>query len=101
ARECGFHSLQHTLPDDTTQADLVALVEELNADPAIHGILVQLPLPAHIDAGAIIQTINPAKDVDGFTFINAGKLATGEIDDAFVPCTPAGAMLLIARARGD
>ena len=101
AKECGFHSLQHTLPAETTQADLVALVEKLNADPTVHGILVQLPLPSHIDSGAIIQAIDPAKDVDGFTFINAGKLATGEIDDAFVPCTPAGAMLLIGRARGD
>lgn len=100
ASECGFHSLQHTLDAETSQADLVALVERLNADPAIHGILVQLPLPDHIDAGAIIQAIDPAKDVDGFTFINAGKLATGEIGDAFVPCTPAGAMLLIERARG-
>ena len=101
AGECGFHSVQHTLPAETTQADLVALVERLNADPAIHGILVQLPLPAHIDAVAIIQAIDPAKDVDGFTFINAGKLATGEAGSAFVPCTPAGAMLLIARVRGE
>lgn len=100
AKECGFHSVQHTLAEDTPQADLVALIEELNADPAIHGILVQLPLPAHIDAGAIIQTIEPDKDVDGFTFVNVGRLGTGEVDSAFVPCTPAGSMLLIERVRG-
>jgi methylenetetrahydrofolate dehydrogenase (NADP+)/methenyltetrahydrofolate cyclohydrolase len=100
AGECGFHSVQHTLGRDTGQAELVALVRRLNADPAIHGILVQLPLPDHIDAGAIIQAIDPAKDVDGFTFANAGKLATGAVDDAFVPCTPAGSMLLIERVRG-
>ena len=100
AKECGFHSVQHTLADDTSEADLVALVEKLNADPAIHGILVQLPLPGHIDAGRIIQTIAPDKDVDGFHFINVGKLGTGELDTAFVPCTPAGSMLLIERARG-
>lgn len=101
ARECGFHSVQHTLPAETSQADLLALVESLNADPSIHGILVQLPLPAHIDAGRVIQTIAPEKDVDGFHFVNVGKLGTGEIATAFVPCTPAGAMLLIRRVRGD
>jgi methylenetetrahydrofolate dehydrogenase (NADP+)/methenyltetrahydrofolate cyclohydrolase len=100
AKECGFHSVQHTLSGDTSEADLVALVENLNGDPAIHGILVQLPLPAHIDAGRIIQAIAPDKDVDGFHFINVGKLGTGELDTAFVPCTPAGSMLLIERARG-
>jgi methylenetetrahydrofolate dehydrogenase (NADP+)/methenyltetrahydrofolate cyclohydrolase len=100
AKECGFHSVQHTLADNTSEADLVALVEKLNVDPAIHGILVQLPLPGHIDAGRIIQTIAPDKDVDGFHFINVGKLGTGELDTAFVPCTPAGSMLLIERARG-
>jgi len=100
AKECGFHSVQHTLPAETPQADLVALIQSLNADPAIHGILVQLPLPDHIDAGAIIQTIAPEKDVDGFTFVNVGKLGTGEVGTAFVPCTPAGSMLLIERVRG-
>jgi methylenetetrahydrofolate dehydrogenase (NADP+)/methenyltetrahydrofolate cyclohydrolase len=78
----------------------VALVEALNADPDIHGILVQLPLPGHIDAGKIIQTIAPDKDVDGFHFINVGKLATGELDTALVPCTPFGSMLLIERKHG-
>ncbi|MGH6860596.1 MAG: bifunctional methylenetetrahydrofolate dehydrogenase/methenyltetrahydrofolate cyclohydrolase [Phyllobacterium sp.] len=100
ARECGFHSVQHTLPEETPQEELVALVERLNADPLIHGILVQLPLPPHIDAGRIIQTISPDKDVDGFNFINVGKLGTGEIGTAFVPCTPTGAMLLIDRVLG-
>jgi methylenetetrahydrofolate dehydrogenase (NADP+)/methenyltetrahydrofolate cyclohydrolase len=101
ARECGFHSVQHTLPVDTSQADLVALVESLNADPAIHGILVQLPLPVHIDSGEIIQTIDPDKDVDGFTFVNVGRLGTGETDSAFVPCTPSGAMIMIERVHGS
>lgn len=100
ARECGFHSVQHTLPADTDQASLVALIESLNADPAIHGILVQLPLPDHIDSGVIIQTISPEKDVDGFTFVNVGRLGTGEVDSAFVPCTPSGAMIMIERVRG-
>ncbi len=100
ARECGFHSVQHTLSADTSEEDLVALVDKLNADPLIHGILVQLPLPKHIDSGRIIQTISPDKDVDGFHFINVGKLGTGELDSAFVPCTPAGSMLLIDRILG-
>ena len=77
------------LPEDTPEADLLALIADLNADPAIHGILVQLPLPGHIDAGKVIQAIDPDKDVDGFHFINVGRLATGEMDQAFVPCTPA------------
>jgi methylenetetrahydrofolate dehydrogenase (NADP+)/methenyltetrahydrofolate cyclohydrolase len=100
AKECGFHSVQHTLPAETGEAELVELIETLNADPAIHGILVQLPLPAHIDSGRIIQTISPDKDVDGFHFVNVGKLGTGELETAFVPCTPAGSMLLIERVRG-
>ena len=100
AKECGFHSLQHTLPADTSEAELLRIIGELNADPAINGILVQLPLPAHIDSGRVIQTIAPEKDVDGFHFINVGKLGTGELDTAFVPCTPAGSMLLIERVRG-
>ncbi|THF58970.1 bifunctional methylenetetrahydrofolate dehydrogenase/methenyltetrahydrofolate cyclohydrolase FolD [Ollibium composti] len=100
AKECGFHSVQHTLPAQTTQADLLKLIGTLNADPAIHGILVQLPLPAQIDAGTVIQAIAPEKDVDGFHFVNVGKLGTGELDTAFVPCTPAGSMLLIERVRG-
>lgn len=100
ASECGFHSVQHTLPADTAGDALLELVERLNADPAIHGILVQLPLPDHIDAGAVIQAISPDKDVDGFTFVNVGRLGTGELGRAFVPCTPAGSMLLIERVHG-
>jgi methylenetetrahydrofolate dehydrogenase (NADP+)/methenyltetrahydrofolate cyclohydrolase len=100
AKECGFLSLQHTLPADTSEQALLKLIGNLNSDPAIHGILVQLPLPAHIDAGKVIQAIAPAKDVDGFHFINVGKLGTGETETAFVPCTPAGSMLLIERVRG-
>jgi methylenetetrahydrofolate dehydrogenase (NADP+)/methenyltetrahydrofolate cyclohydrolase len=100
AKECGFHSVQHTLPAETTEAELLRIVAELNADPAINGILVQLPLPKHIDSGRVIQAIAPEKDVDGFHFINVGKLGTGELDTAFVPCTPAGSMLLIERVRG-
>jgi methylenetetrahydrofolate dehydrogenase (NADP+) / methenyltetrahydrofolate cyclohydrolase len=100
AKECGFKSVQHTLPDDTSEADLLKLIGELNADASIDGILVQLPLPGHIDSGKVIQTIAPEKDVDGFHFINVGKLGTGELETAFVPCTPAGSMLLIERVRG-
>jgi methylenetetrahydrofolate dehydrogenase (NADP+)/methenyltetrahydrofolate cyclohydrolase len=100
AKECGFHSVQHALPADTAEADLLALIADLNADPAIHGLLVQLPLPAQIDSGRVIQTIAPEKDVDGFHFVNVGKLGTGEIATAFVPCTPAGSMLLVEKVRG-
>lgn len=100
AKECGFHSVQHTLPETTSQADLLQVVDDLNRDPAIHGILVQLPLPAHIDDNQVIQAISPQKDVDGFHVINAGKLSVGDTETAFVPCTPAGSMLLIERVRG-
>ncbi len=100
AKECGFHSVQHTLSAGTSQADLLTLIDSLNKDAAIHGILVQLPLPGHIDSGRIIQTISPDKDVDGFHFVNVGKLGTGELETAFVPCTPAGSMILIERVRG-
>jgi methylenetetrahydrofolate dehydrogenase (NADP+)/methenyltetrahydrofolate cyclohydrolase len=100
AKECGFHSVQHTLPAETSEQELLDIIGELNADPAINGILVQLPLPGHVDAGKIIQAIAPQKDVDGFHFINVGKLGTGELETAFVPCTPAGSMLLIERVRG-
>ncbi|MDR2309830.1 MAG: bifunctional methylenetetrahydrofolate dehydrogenase/methenyltetrahydrofolate cyclohydrolase FolD [Brucellaceae bacterium] len=100
ARECGFHSVQHTLTEDTSEADLLAVIDGLNNDPAIHGILVQLPLPKHIDEGRVIQTIAPDKDVDGFHYINVGKLGTGAVDSAFVPCTPAGSMIMIERQLG-
>ena len=100
AEECGFHSETYTMPADTSESDLLARVAELNADERIHGILVQLPLPDHIDEGKVIQNIAPEKDVDGFHFINVGKLGTGELGDAFVPCTPAGSMVLLRRALG-
>ncbi|MCF7643967.1 bifunctional methylenetetrahydrofolate dehydrogenase/methenyltetrahydrofolate cyclohydrolase FolD [Bacillus subtilis] len=100
ARECGFHSVQHTLTEDTSEADLLAVIDGLNNDPAIHGILVQLPLPKHVDEGRVIQTIAPDKDVDGFHYINVGKLGTGAVDSAFVPCTPAGSMIMIERQLG-
>jgi methylenetetrahydrofolate dehydrogenase (NADP+)/methenyltetrahydrofolate cyclohydrolase len=100
AKECHFHSVQHSLPETTSESDLLSLIGKLNADSAIHGILVQLPLPKHIDTGKVIQAIAPDKDVDGFHYINVGKLGAGEVDSAFVPCTPAGSMLLIERARG-
>src|SRR6187402_2638841 len=70
AKECGFHSVQHTLPAETTESDLLGIIASLNADAAIHGILVQLPLPKHIDSGRVIQAIAPEKDVDGFHFVN-------------------------------
>lgn len=100
ARACGFLSVEHALPDDTGQEALMGLIDELNGDPAIHGVLVQLPLPGHIDEGAVIQAIAPDKDVDGFHFTNVGKLGTGVTDSAFVPCTPAGSMLLIESVLG-
>jgi methylenetetrahydrofolate dehydrogenase (NADP+)/methenyltetrahydrofolate cyclohydrolase len=100
AEECGFKSITHRLEETTSEANLLALLEKLNTDASIHGILVQLPLPKHIEEGRIIQAIAPQKDVDGFHFINVGKLGTGETATAFVPCTPAGSMLLIEKALG-
>jgi methylenetetrahydrofolate dehydrogenase (NADP+)/methenyltetrahydrofolate cyclohydrolase len=101
ARECGFASVQHTLPAETRQAELLALVETLNADPAIHGILVQLPLPGHLDSDAVVQSIRPEKDVDGLHVVNAGKLATGDLNTGLVSCTPAGAMVLVRAVHGS
>jgi methylenetetrahydrofolate dehydrogenase (NADP+)/methenyltetrahydrofolate cyclohydrolase len=101
AETCGFYSVQHTLPVATTQADLIALVQALNADPAIHGILVQLPLPPQIDAQLVLETISPDKDVDGFHPVNAGLLAIGDRKRALVPCTPAGSMILLQAAAKE
>ena len=101
AKECGFKSIQHTLPVETTQDALADLVSSLNADPSIHGILVQLPLPKHLDSDAIIQSIRPEKDVDGLHVVNAGKLATGDLATGLISCTPAGAMLLVRRIHGE
>ncbi|HEV7307472.1 bifunctional methylenetetrahydrofolate dehydrogenase/methenyltetrahydrofolate cyclohydrolase FolD [Ensifer sp.] len=101
AKECGFLSIQHTLPETTTQEELAALVAELNADPSIHGILVQLPLPKHLNSDPIIQSILPEKDVDGLHVVNAGKLATGDLEGGLVSCTPAGAMVFVRQTHGD
>ena len=101
AKECGFKSIQHTLPAETTQDALAGLVASLNEDPSIHGILVQLPLPKHLDSDAIIQSIRPDKDVDGLHVVNAGKLATGDLATGLISCTPAGAMLLVRRIHGE
>ena len=95
AEACGFHSEQHTLASDANQDEVLKLIADLNDDDAIHGILVQLPLPSHLDEHAITQSILPSKDVDGFHYINIGKLTAGDTADAFVPCTPAGCMLMI------
>lgn len=99
AGEIGFHSVQHTLPTDTEEGVLLRLVDELNRDPAIHGILVQFPLPRHIDKTRVIEAIAPAKDADGLHPINVGRLASG-IAGAMVPCTPAGCVVLARKAVG-
>ncbi len=104
AEACGIRSIDHRLAADTTEADLLALVEQLNQDPAIHGILVQLPLPPQIDPARVINAIAPDKDVDGFHVINAGRLATGQRtgpEAATVPCTPLGALMLLRDRLGD
>ncbi|USA63002.1 bifunctional methylenetetrahydrofolate dehydrogenase/methenyltetrahydrofolate cyclohydrolase FolD (plasmid) [Qipengyuania citrea] len=94
-----MESFEHRLPADTSNADLLALVERLNTDSAVDGILVQLPLPGHLDEQAVIAAISPDKDVDGFHVINAGRLAVGQT--GFVPCTPLGCMMLLADRLGD
>ncbi|MCB1209423.1 MAG: bifunctional 5,10-methylene-tetrahydrofolate dehydrogenase/5,10-methylene-tetrahydrofolate cyclohydrolase, partial [Verrucomicrobiales bacterium] len=96
-RDLGLHSVKHELPATTTQEELLAVVRELNADPAIHGILVQSPPPAHIDEAAVVRAIDPAKDVDGFHPINVAKLAL-EDPTGFVPCTPLGCQRLLIEA---
>ena len=101
AEECGFHSEQHTLPAETSEADLLALIARLNADPAIHGILVQLPLPDQIDEQKVLLAVDPDKDVDGFHPVNVGRLSAGARDKALVPCTPAGTIILAKHALGD
>ena len=98
-REAGMESFEHRLPADTSQDELLALVARLNADPAVDGILVQLPLPKHLDERAVIEAIAPDKDVDGFTPESAGRLATGL--EGFVPCTPLGCLMLLRDVRGD
>lgn len=96
--EAGMASFEHKLDAATSESDLLALIARLNGDKAVHGILVQLPLPKQIDAEKVINAIDPAKDVDGFHVINAGRLATGQ--DSLVPCTPAGSVILAKRALG-
>lgn len=97
--EAGMESIEHKLSVDTSEADLLALIDQLNNDPAINGILVQLPLPKHIDESKVINAISVAKDVDGFHIENVGKLSIGE--DSLVPCTPAGCILLLKDQLGD
>jgi methylenetetrahydrofolate dehydrogenase (NADP+)/methenyltetrahydrofolate cyclohydrolase len=100
ADRAGFHSTQITLPGDTPHDELLGVVEGLNADPRIHGILVQLPLPDQIDEDQIIHAIDPAKDVDGFHPVNVGKLAIGD-EDILAPCTPAGIVEMLVRNGYD
>ena len=95
----GMRSIEHRLGSDTSQADLLAVIDDLNADDGVDGILVQLPLPDQIDEAAVINAISPDKDVDGFHVVNAGRLATGQ--DALVPCTPYGCLLLLQDHLGD
>ena len=97
--EAGMASFEHKLAADTSEADLLALVRALNADPSVHGILVQLPLPAHINADLVINTIDPAKDVDGFHISNVGLLGTGQ--KAMVPCTPLGCLMMLRAHHGS
>jgi methylenetetrahydrofolate dehydrogenase (NADP+)/methenyltetrahydrofolate cyclohydrolase len=96
----GLASFNHQLPADTEEAALLDLIGGLNADPSVHGILVQLPLPSHIDPDRVIETIDPAKDVDGFHLINVGKLVAG-MKGGLVPCTPQGCIMLLKHALGD
>ena len=97
--QAGMASFEHRLPESTTEEELLTLIATMNADPKVHGILVQLPLPRQIDAAAVLVAINPAKDVDGFHPINVGRVSTG--DGGIVPCTPYGSMLLIRDAVKD
>jgi methylenetetrahydrofolate dehydrogenase (NADP+) / methenyltetrahydrofolate cyclohydrolase len=97
--EAGMRSFDHTLAADVSEAEVLALVGRLNADPQVDGILVQLPLPAQIDAQKVIEAIDPAKDVDGFHPVNAGRLMTGV--DGLVPCTPLGCLMLVHSVRPE
>jgi methylenetetrahydrofolate dehydrogenase (NADP+)/methenyltetrahydrofolate cyclohydrolase len=98
-REAGMHSQEHRLPGEATAAQVLALVARLNADPGVHGILVQLPLPGHIDPLPVINAVAIEKDVDGFHVVNAGRLATGQA--AMVPCTPLGCLMLLRDRLGS
>ncbi len=96
SKELGIYSERHDLPAETTQQELLALIDKLNKDSKIHGILVQLPLPKHLNEGEVLYAIDPKKDVDGFHPVNVGKLMIGEPD--FIPCTPAGIQQLLIRS---
>ena len=97
--EAGMKSFEHKLPNTTSETELLGLIDQLNADPDVHGILVQLPLPDQIDSHAVINSINPDKDVDGFHLINVGRLSTGA--SGLVPCTPLGCLMLLKAELGD
>jgi len=98
-REVGMASIEHKLPVSTSEADLLALIADLNRRPDVNGILVQLPLPKHIDQGKVIEAIDPAKDVDGFHPVNVGRLAAG--GKALAPCTPTGCLILAQSVQRD
>jgi methylenetetrahydrofolate dehydrogenase (NADP+)/methenyltetrahydrofolate cyclohydrolase len=97
--EVGMNSYEHKLDAATSEADLLALIDQLNNDPAVHGILVQLPLPAHLDSDLVINAIDPAKDVDGFHISNVGLLGTGQ--KSMVPCTPLGCLMMLRDHHGS
>ncbi len=97
--ECGMNSFAHTLDADTSEADLLALIDRLNNDPAVHGILVQLPLPKHINSDLVLNAMNPAKDADGFHISNVGLLGTGQ--KSMVPCTPLGCLMMLRGKLGS
>ena len=97
--EAGMHSVEKRLPATASEDEVLSIIEALNGDPDVHGILVQLPLPGHLDESRILATVDPAKDVDGFHISNAGLLATGQ--KAMVPCTPLGSLMLLRDLHGD
>jgi len=97
--EAGMHSVTHRLPAETTQEELLALVATINADPAIHGLLVQFPVPPHISQAAVVAAIDPDKDVDGLHVVNAGRLASGL--PGLAPCTPVGCMIMLRETLGE
>lgn len=99
-QEVGIESYEHRMPADSSQQEIRHIIKNLNHNPAVHGILLQLPLPAHLDADELIQSIAPEKDVDGLTFVNQGKLVAGD-ESGLVPCTPQGALRLIKSVRED
>ena len=101
ANRIGFRSVQKTFPADAPEHDVMEAIKSLNADESVHGILVQLPLPDHIDEEKVIELVAPEKDVDGFHPINVGRLGAGQFDRALIPCTPAGSVLLAKKALGD